>query len=144
MGELFEELSKDLARGMSRRQALWRFAAGFGAVVGALFTGRSAEAQGRGNAVCVEFCRAQGVTGREFGECVARSAQCPPGDCAMMVNGHFHGCVPVDQDDVCVEFCREQGLTGGELDECVAQSAQCPRGHCALMTNGRFSTCVRV
>ncbi len=144
MGELFEELSKDLARGMSRRQALWRFMGGFVAAVGALLTGRPAEAQRRGNSVCVEFCRGQGLTEREFGQCVAASAHCPPGECALVTNGGtVTRCVPVASDDVCLEFCRSQALTDREFGQCMAASAHCPPGECALMANGN-SICVAV
>jgi len=89
MGKYFEELSKDLASGVSRRQALWRFATGICAAVGALLAGRSASANDERNNVCVEFCRQQGFSGREFGECVSRSAHCPDGYCALFVNGHW-------------------------------------------------------
>ena len=137
MGKYFEELSKDLARGVSRREALWRFAAGIAAAVGALLTGRSVKAQGRGNDVCVEFCRAQGLSGREFGECVAWSAHCPRGHCAMMISGTSI-CVPVGDDGACVEFCRAQELTEDEFVECLVQSAQCSNGYCAMLVNDKF------
>jgi len=142
MGKVFEELSKDLASGVSRRQALRRFAAGIGAAIAALLTGRSAEAQRGGKAACVEFCRAQGLTGREFGECMAESARCPDGYCAMLINGAFV-CVLEPGEAACVEFCRAQGLTGREFGECMAESARCPDGYCALLVNGTF-VCTQV
>ena len=142
MGELFEELSKDLARGMSRRQALWRFTAGIAAAVGALFAGRPVKAQGRGNNRCVKFCLEQELSNDEFDACVKFSASCPPGYCYMITNGNDGFCVPVERNDACVEFCREQGLMGREFGECVAQSAHCPPGYCAMMVNGNFARCV--
>jgi hypothetical protein len=93
MGKQLDELSKDLAGGMSRRAAFWRFFAGLG---GLLFVGRKASADGNGNDVCVDFCRFQGLTGSEFGQCVAASAHCPPGECALAANSGQHLCVPID------------------------------------------------
>ena len=40
MSKAVEELSKNLATGVSRRKALWRFAAGIGAVAGLGFLTR--------------------------------------------------------------------------------------------------------
>ena len=92
MSKRIDELSKDLASGMSRRKALWRFLAGTGAAVVA---GRLAKAD-NGNNVCVAFCRAQGFEGSDFGHCVSASAHCPPGSCARFdVNGGAFVCVPV-------------------------------------------------
>jgi hypothetical protein len=89
MSKLIDGLSKDLAGGMSRRRAFGRFLAGIG---GALFLGKRASA---GNNVCVQFCQAQGLSGRDFGFCVAASAQCPEGECAVISNAGQHICVPV-------------------------------------------------
>jgi hypothetical protein len=85
-----DEFAKDLAGGMSRRRAFGKFLAGIG---GALFLGKMSWA--RGNNVCVKFCRAHGLSGREFGECVSASAHCPDGECAVMVNEGRFICVPV-------------------------------------------------
>ena len=87
------DLSKNLAGGMSRRKAFGRFLAGIG---GAVLLGKKAGAEG--NNICVAFCRYQGLKGREFGNCVSLSAHCPPGYCANVVNGtSSHGfCVPVE------------------------------------------------
>ena len=76
MSKQFEELAKDLASGMSRRKAFWRFGAGIGAVVGGLITGKPARADlGPGSTctgeACVDFCRGLGLEGRDFGQCVA-------------------------------------------------------------------------
>jgi hypothetical protein len=94
MSEQFEQLSKDLAKGMSRRKAIWRFVVGVGGVIGGSLLGtRQAEAQG--NSVCVRLCREQGLTGRAFGECVSHSAQCPAGQCAIIASGGGFICAPV-------------------------------------------------
>ena len=79
MSKNLEQLSRNLAGGMSRRGAFKTFAAGLGGVVLALVGGGRANAQG--NSVCVERCRAR-YSGRDFGQCVSASAQCPPGMCA--------------------------------------------------------------
>ena len=95
MSKGLDELSKDLASGMSRRKALWRFFAGAGAALGAgLLGGKRVQAQG--NNTCVVICKA--IAQLQFfsnqppnfvGECVSASAHCPPGECAepIFVNG---------------------------------------------------------
>lgn len=93
MKQPFDELSKHLANGVSRREALRRFFVAVGATIAGLFTGRPALAGG--NAVCVAFCRSQGLSGREFGKCVSASAHCPPGQCAYCVNNGSCYCMPV-------------------------------------------------
>ena len=90
MSKIVDGLSKDLAGGMSRRKAFGRFLAGIG---GALLLGRRASADG--NNVCVQFCRAFGNTGADFGLCVAASAQCPAGECALITNSGQPFCVAV-------------------------------------------------
>jgi len=90
MSKQINELSKNLAGGMSRRKAFGRFLAGIG---GAFLLGKRASAEG--NNICVQYCRYQGLTGREFGKCVSASAQCPPGQCASFANGSHPVCVPV-------------------------------------------------
>jgi hypothetical protein len=92
MKEHLDKLSRDLASGMTRRGALRLFFSGIGAAAVGVFLGRSASADD--NAVCVEMCRAQGLQGREFGECVSFSAHCPENECAVSVSGNFV-CVPV-------------------------------------------------
>ena len=94
MSKQIEELSKDLASGVSRRKALWRF---FVAIGGSVFAGKAAFA-GNGNSVCVQFCRFQGLEGRDFGQCVSASAHCPPRECALMSNGGQFICVPFDPE----------------------------------------------
>jgi hypothetical protein len=144
MKEHLDKLSKDLASGMTRRQALRLFFTGLGAAAVVGLSGRSASAQSK--KVCVDLCRAQGLTGSNLDACVAASAECPRGECAVCVNGHNCICVPVDNghgNDVCVDLCREQGLTGSEFGACVSTSAQCPPGECAICVNGNC-VCVPV
>lgn len=96
MKEQLDKLSKDLASGVSRRDALRWFLGGIGAAAVTLFTGRRSLADG--NNVCVELCRAQGLAGRDFGRCVSESAHCPPGECAYCLNTTRTGsciCAPV-------------------------------------------------
>jgi hypothetical protein len=57
MGEHLDELSKSLASGMSRRQALWRFIAGaMGAAAVTLVPGRAAAAKRNTTATCAQCC----------------------------------------------------------------------------------------
>lgn len=147
MKEHLDKLSKDLASGMTRRHALRLFFMGLGAAAVVGFSGRSVSA--KGNKVCVDLCRAQGLTGRDFGKCVSASAHCPPGECALCVNGDTENCVcvPVAEgggNSVCVELCREQELTGSDFGECVSASAHCPPGECALIINSNDPVCVPV
>lgn len=85
MSKRLDELSLDLAGGMSRRKALWRFFAGTGA---ALFLRQRAKADD-GNSVCTAFCLAQvaenpGAPQDLFGQCMAASTRCPDGECALI------------------------------------------------------------
>jgi hypothetical protein len=90
MSKLIDELSKNLASGMSRRRAFGRCFAGIGMAAGALLTGKKAFA----NTTCAAFCAAQELQGRDFAACVAASAHCPPGHCAFMTNGGSPICAP--------------------------------------------------
>jgi hypothetical protein len=92
MSKLIDELSKNLASGMSRRRAFGRCFAGIGMAAGALLTGKKAFASGT---ICLAFCQAQEVQGRDFGACVGASAHCPPGSCAFVTNGGSFVCAPV-------------------------------------------------
>jgi hypothetical protein len=87
MSKLIDDLSKNLAGGMSRRRAFGRFLAGLG---GALFLGKRASAR---SPICAAFCAAQSP--HDFGFCVAASAHCPDGECAVISNGGSYICVPV-------------------------------------------------
>lgn len=93
MKKHLDKLSKDLASGMTRRSALRLFFMGMGAATVGVLAGRSASAEG--NRVCVELCRQQELHGRDFGECVSTSAQCPEGECAMCMNPGNCVCIPV-------------------------------------------------
>jgi hypothetical protein len=92
MAKRLDELAENLASGMSRRKAFLRF---FG-VAGAVVLAGRASAAGKGNNVCVAFCRAQGLSGDDFGLCVSSSAHCPDGECAVQINGGHFICVPVE------------------------------------------------
>jgi hypothetical protein len=70
MSKQFEELSKNLASGMSRRRAFGRFAAGIGAVAAGLVLRKPAYANRNGE-FCVDFCRRLGLEGKQFGDCVS-------------------------------------------------------------------------
>ena len=78
MGNRFDELAKDLARGVSRREALRRLGGGLlGAAVAAVGLGlgkASADGKGKGEA-CVDCCRAKlggpPEGGLAFGNCVS-------------------------------------------------------------------------
>jgi hypothetical protein len=97
MKEHLDKLSKNLASGMSRRQALRLFFTGIGAAAVGLVSGSSLKADG--NEICVELCRAQELRGRDFGKCVETSAKCPPGECACCINvtGDECFCMPIDE-----------------------------------------------
>ena len=143
MKEHLDKLSKDLASGMTRRHALRLFLMGLGAATVGVFAGRSVSADG--NKICVDLCRAQGLTGRDFGTCVSASAHCPPGECALCINGDDCVCVPVDDsNNVCFELCLEQGLEGDELEDCITASALCPPGQCALGLSQGQSVCIPI
>lgn len=88
MSKQFDELTKDLAKGVSRRSALSRFVASVGAAVAGLVMGRKkASAAGKSHAqVCIDFCKAC-YDGEEFGDCMSNSVQCADADqCAVQVN----------------------------------------------------------
>ena len=144
MKEHLDKLSKNLASGMTRRQALRLFFMGISAATVGVLAGRSASAEG--NKICVDLCRAQGLTGHDFGKCVSASAHCPRGECALCINGVENCiCVPADDgNDVCFELCLEQGLEGDELEECITASALCPPGKCALGINRGVAVCIPI
>jgi len=101
MNEPMDVLSKNLASGMSRRNALWRFVAGLGAV--GVLTGRKAKADT--GLVCEIWCNTQktlflnlclqahasnverqvicnAATTVFYSACIANSDRCPVGRCA--------------------------------------------------------------
>jgi hypothetical protein len=101
MSESMDALSKNLANGMSRRKALWRFVAGLGAV--GVLTGRKAKADT--GLVCEIWCNTQktlflnlclqsyasnverqvicnGATTLFYNACISHSDRCPVGRCA--------------------------------------------------------------
>ena len=89
MSKHLEELSKDLAGGMSRRRAFWRFCAGVG---GALFATKKASASVSNIHFCEEFCRDNSYGPLEFDECIIASALCPRDQCAVVNNGRHILC----------------------------------------------------
>src|SRR5262245_26406981 len=98
MKDAFDRLAKNLAGGMSRREAFLRFASGIAIALGGLFTGHPSQAQG-GRCICVEFCRQVCTNGsfddnQKFAKCMAESAKCPEGECAQACYGK-HLCVAV-------------------------------------------------
>ena len=78
MAEHFDELTKALASGVSRRDALTRFVGGlFGGLLAAVGLGKTAGAQAAGT--CPAYCRSIGLTpggGNAFGKCVSNCAKC--------------------------------------------------------------------
>jgi hypothetical protein len=85
-----DEFAKSLASGVPSRRAFGKLIIGLG---GMLFLGKTASASG--NNMCVEFCRAQHLHEDDFGHCVAASAQCPDGECAVIINTGRSFCVPI-------------------------------------------------
>ena len=72
MSKQFEELSKDLANGFSRRKAFLRFGAGLGAALLGLITPRPARAEEGIGAFCDNVCKAGDDCGfRNHGQCVS-------------------------------------------------------------------------
>jgi hypothetical protein len=107
MRENFDRLSKNLAAGMSRREAFWRFFAGALAVVGAV-KAIPAAAQGQGQQrgpfngycsvdppgppsnsrdqcePCAQYCAdLYGHGTADFVECVVQSKACAPEECGF-------------------------------------------------------------
>src|SRR5438046_375145 len=78
MAEHFDQLTKALATGVSRRDALKRFVGGvFGGLLAAVGLGKTAGAQAPGT--CPAYCRSIGLTpggGNAFGKCVSNCAKC--------------------------------------------------------------------
>ena len=75
MSEKFYELSKDLASGMSRRKAFWRFGAGLGGAALGLLTGKKANAEGIGE-FCDRLCRENDdFKFNNHGQCVSTCVQ---------------------------------------------------------------------
>lgn len=100
MGKLFDEMSKSLASGVSRRTTLKRFATGVtGALMASALPGRGALAQGTGASEpqeCQVACRDAGLTGRAFGACVSQCATClAHGGQIYVANGSGPHCFPV-------------------------------------------------
>jgi hypothetical protein len=72
----FEELSKNLAGGMSRRKAFLRFGSGIFAVMLGFITRKRAAADDVIGALCDQMCAAHGDFGFEsHGQCVSNCVQ---------------------------------------------------------------------
>src|SRR5439155_26622698 len=72
----FDELSKALANGVSRRSALKRFAAGVaGAALASVLPGRKAAAQIEGRD-CKDICGELGLQREAYAQCVSECAAC--------------------------------------------------------------------
>jgi hypothetical protein len=71
MSKQFEELSKDLARGISRRKAFLRFGSGMGAVLLGMMTRKRASADGVGS-FCDDYCKSiDDGPSKNHGQCVS-------------------------------------------------------------------------
>jgi hypothetical protein len=81
MTNQFDELSKSLAAGMSRRKAARSFLAGLGGAAFAAFTGKTAIAAT--SASCDAWCAAQAAQFQQL--CLSASANCPDGMCASLL-----------------------------------------------------------
>jgi len=90
LGKHFDELSKSLASGMSRRASLRRFALGTaGALLATVRPGRGAQGQVIENRDCNDICRkAQFLEGKAFGRCVSVCVRCD-GKFSIMNAGPF-------------------------------------------------------
>ena len=72
MGKRFDELAKALASGVSRREAIRRFAVGaLGGALAAVIPGRGANAAPD---ECLASCESN--TGRDLGDCLAKCHAC--------------------------------------------------------------------
>jgi hypothetical protein len=97
MSKSLDQLARNLAGGMSRRKALWRFFSGLGMV--AALTGR--KAYGGWSEPCSDYCEAQAEIFKS--QCLEYSAECDPDYCADMTllppiefNRTPFPCVPVE------------------------------------------------
>jgi hypothetical protein len=94
MGSRFDELTKALAGGQSRRRALGILATGaLAAAAGAVLGNGPADAAefDDENDPCVRACRQVWTAGTQFYRCVRRSRRCPPGSCNLFGNGCGNG-----------------------------------------------------
>lgn len=113
MGDQFDELSKALASGMTRREALRRFAGG---VVGVALAGvvpgiagahdkdkdkkKDKHKKDKDHKACEKICKKLYPKGQERDDCIARSATCPSGQCSpFVVNAGQVICVPKEHCD---------------------------------------------
>ena len=113
MSRALDQLAKDLAAGVSRRKALWRFVSGVG-VLGVL-SQRKASAIISGQPFagpCESFCQQQAQLFVNI--CMAASTNCAPGSCAefstITINAtlpppqiqSINGSIPLNGQWICV------------------------------------------
>lgn len=93
MSRALDQLAKDLAAGVSRRKALWRFVGGLG-VLGVLAPRKgSAIVAGQPFAgACESFCQEQAQLFVNI--CMAASTNCSPGSCAEFTTVSVNGTSP--------------------------------------------------
>jgi hypothetical protein len=153
----FDELAQELARGLSRRQALRRLAEGFtGAVLACMGVGR---AWGQGISDCAHFCNGVFPAGPERGRCVSDAAQhqglcygCGPAALAGHPDlcGAFGGpryCCSAALPDCCGAACvdtQTDSLNCGACGNACAAGEACRAGVCApriipICTSGFFA-----
>lgn len=156
MEEPFDELSKALAEGVSRREA-FRRAGGLllGAVVASLGLDRMAWAD---ESDCRQLCRdfparelclngdCISLTGRRLKACLARCIPLARRNCRADCNTCKHWCTNESGEDSvcfsscrreCRELCREQLYPAGhERDICVAVCAKCLKSNTQFCGDG--------
>lgn len=77
MGKHFDELSKSLASGESRRVTLKRFATGtVGGLLTSVLPGRGAQVAAQGGGGCKGRCHETDLEGRAYKRCVKRCKDC--------------------------------------------------------------------
>ena len=74
MEHRFDELAKELARGLSRREALRRLGGGLAAALLAPLVSTRAWGDGEGNSLCAHFCQSIFPPGPQRGECISAAA----------------------------------------------------------------------
>jgi len=77
MGKHFDELSKSLASGESRRVTVKRFATGMaGSLLASVLPGRGAQVAAKNGGGCKGRCHEIDIKGRAYKRCVARCKDC--------------------------------------------------------------------
>jgi hypothetical protein len=121
VGKQFDELSKAMARRVSRGDALRGLVAGTGvALLGAILPGRARADTTQGNSACAHFCDyVYGDDTPEADWCIAQAAHGTGACYAFGPMSHecqyFTQFTPCPRGSVCTNF----GLNGGENVTCV-------------------------